>query len=392
MITCASMSDAAARDVLHTSLLVIGAGPYGVAVAAQARAAGIDTTVVGQPMALWRQHMPPGMFLRSGTDWHLDAAAIHTFAAFIEDRGIDQSTIDPIPIRTFLDYTDWFIAQKRLAIRDVRVTGLTRVDDRFHAQLEGAGHIVADRVVAATGIAQFQRWPAWAATLPPGTAVHTCHLTDFERLRDHRVLIIGGRQSAYEWAALAADHGAARIDLVHRHATPRFAKVSWQFVDGYIDQTLAVKGWWRRLPLERQQAIGREFWAAGRLTLEAWLAPRLPADRVASHPETSVVAVAAKGPHSVSVTLSNGGTLDVDRIVLATGYEPQLANLPYLASLLPGIAQRDGFPLLDEGFQSTVPGLYFTGFTATRDFGAFFGFTKGCPAAAAIVVEALRQD
>ena len=36
------------------------------------------------------------------------------------------------------------------------------------------------------------------------------------------VLVIGGRQSAYEWAALLGEHGAERVDVVHRHDVPRF--------------------------------------------------------------------------------------------------------------------------------------------------------------------------
>jgi hypothetical protein len=57
--------------------------------------------------------------------------------------------------------------------------------------------------------------------------------------------------------------------------------------------------------------------------------------------------------------------------------------------LVDEIDQADGFPVLDEGFQSSVPGLYFTGFAATRDFGPFYGFTKGCPSAATIAVDAV---
>ena len=51
----------------------------------------------------------------------------------------------------------------------------------------------------------------------------------------------------------------------------------------------------------------------------------------------------------------------------------------------------DGFPDLSPGFETTLPGLYVTGFAATRDFGPFYGFTKGCPSAARIAVaEMLR--
>jgi thioredoxin reductase len=370
----------------RTSLLVIGAGPYGVAVAAHARAQGIDTVIAGQPMALWRRHMPAGMFLRSSLDWHLDAAGEHTFEAFVADRGIAPSDVEPVPISVFLDYADWFVAQKRLVVRDDLVTRLVADGDGFVATFASGTRLVADRVVAAPGIARFQRLPTWAEAVPEALRAHTCDFVDFEAARGARLLIVGGRQSAYESAALAADHGAARVDVVHRHPTPRFARVSWAFVDPYIDATLRTRGWWRGLPAAQQQAIAREFWEAGRLTLEYWLTPRLAGDRVFSHPERTVAAVTAATPHDVTVRLSSGVTLTVDRVVFATGYASDLTRIGFLADLVGAIDQIDGYPRLDDGSQSSVPGLYFAGFAATRDFGPFFGFTKGCPAAASIVV------
>ena len=50
------------------------------------------------------------------------------------------------------------------------------------------------------------------------------------------------------------------------------------------------------------------------------------------------------------------------------------------------IASTNGFPVLDEAFQTTLDGLYVTGFPATRDFGPFFGFVRGAPAAATLIV------
>jgi cation diffusion facilitator CzcD-associated flavoprotein CzcO len=385
------MTDANAAAPDHTALLVIGAGPYGVAVAAYAQARGIATVVAGHPMALWRQHMPAGMFLRSSTDWHLDAEDVHTFAAFVEDRGIAAADIDPLPIAVFLDYTDWFIERSGLAIAQDMVTRLVRRGHGFEATLAKGRRLVADRVVAASGIARFQRLPAWAGEVPAHLQCHTCDFVDFAAVHDARLLIVGGRQSAYEWAALAADHGAARIDVVHRHAMPRFAPVSWAFVNPYIEQTLQTRGWWQGLPAERQQAITREFWAAGRLTLEPWLTPRLPEGRVVRRPECAVTGVAATTARDVTVRLSDGDTLTVDRVVFATGYASDLTRVPYLAELAGDIAQVDGHPRLDGGSQSSVPGLYFAGFAATRDFGPFFGFTKGCPAAASIIADDLLR-
>ena len=51
----------------------------------------------------------------------------------------------------------------------------------------------------------------------------------------------------------------------------------------------------------------------------------------------------------------------------------------------------DGFPVLDDHFQSSLPGLFVTGFPATRDFGPFFGFVRGCPAAAELTTAGLAE-
>ena len=40
--------------------------------------------------------------------------------------------------------------------------------------------------------------------------------------------------------------------------------------------------------------------------------------------------------------------------------------------------------------QSPLEGLYLPGFAATRDFGPFFGFVKGAPAAASIVADHIQ--
>jgi len=89
------------------------------------------------------------------------------------------------------------------------------------------------------------------------------------------------------------------------------------------------------------------------------------------------------------VTLSNGECLVVDHVVFATGYRARLGDVPCLRGVMDRVETADGFPMLDESFQSTCPGLYITGFPATRDFGPFFGFTKGCPTPATIIVNDL---
>ncbi len=369
------------------ALLVVGAGPYGVAVASQAIERGVDTVVVGHPMSFWTDHMPEGMFLRSGIDWHLDASDVDTFEAFIEDSGLSSADIDPVPIGLFREYVAWFQSQKHVTVRDRHVSRLERNDDAFVASLDDGSQIAADVVVVAPGTAYFRQFPEWASALPEGVGAHTCDLVRFQELAGERVLVIGGRQSAYEWAALLGEHGVERVDVVHRHEMPRFERVSWKFVDPYVDATLSRRGWWRSLSATEQGEIVQKFWEVGRLSLEWWLTPRLADERIRSWPSTHVVETAVGHDDTVSVSLSSGDRLTCDRVVFATGYRVDLPRVPYLNGFAGGLEVVDGFPVLDEAFQSSIAGLYITGFASTRDFGPFFGFTKGCPAAATLIVD-----
>lgn len=373
-----------------TSLLVVGAGPYALSTAALARQRGIDTVVVGRPMGFWRDHMPLGMFLRSGPDWHLDAAAIHTLEAYLEERAIAPADVDPLPVGLFMEYAEWFRQAKGIEVREDMVADLATSNGRFVAVLDHGDRVAADAVVAAPGISHFTNVPAWAGSVPPGRAAHTCDLVRFEDLSHARVLIVGGRQSAYEWAALLAEHGAERIDVVHRHDVPRFERVSWRFVDAHLEATLRVRGWWRTLPQPDQEAIARKFWEVGRLTLEYWLTPRLATETIHRWPGTEVLDVGATAPGGeLEVRLSNGEVLAVDHVIFACGYRADLPRVPYLAGVLDGIRVADGFPVLDEAFGTSLAGLYLPGFVATRDFGPFFGFVKGTPAAATLIVQDL---
>jgi cation diffusion facilitator CzcD-associated flavoprotein CzcO len=376
--------------VVRTDLLVIGAGPYAYSAAAYARERGIDTHVVGEPMAFWRDQMPTDMYLRSGPDWSLDAAGPDSFMAYFEDADLEPADVDPIPIGVFLDHTDWFARRKGIEADRRFVTDLTNPDGTFVASMEDGSTITADKVLACPGIKHFTQLPAWYDDVPPDRCGHTSALVDFDALAGKRVAIIGGRQSAYEWAALLCDHGAAQVDVVHRHETPAFEKVSWKFVDPLVEQTLAVRGWWRDLPAADQQAIALQFWQVGRLTLEWWLTPRLKPEVVTSHPLTEVTAVAT-GEEDVTLTLSDGQDLTVDHVVFASGYRADLGAVPYLTGVLDRVSVTDGFPDLSPGFETSLDDLYVTGFASTRDFGPFYGFTKGCPSSGRLVVDEMLR-
>ncbi|MDX6319930.1 MAG: FAD-dependent urate hydroxylase, partial [Nocardioidaceae bacterium] len=201
----------------RTDLLVVGAGPYAYSAAAFASANGIDTHVVGRPMAFWREQMPADMFLRSGPDWHLDGTGEYNFEAFFEDRGLRPADFDPVPIALFLEYTEWFRERTSLDIDERMVADLAASDERFVATMEDGSTITADKVLAVPGIRHFLNLPDWYTDVPADRRVHTSELVSFDELTGARVAVIGGRQSAYEWAALLCDHGADQVHVVHRH-------------------------------------------------------------------------------------------------------------------------------------------------------------------------------
>ena len=77
----------------------------------------------------------------------------------------------------------------------------------------------------------------------------------------------------------------------------------------------------------------------------------------------------------LTAKLDSGETLSVDTVVLATSYDVDITRVPYLSptDIVSRLTVADGYPVLDDDAQSSVPGLYFTGPVATRDFGPLLG-------------------
>src|SRR5581483_5688162 len=90
-------------------VIVVGAGPYGLSVAAHLRSVkGLAVRVFGQPMSFWERNMPAGMLLRSG--WqasHIsDPAQALTLDTFKRATGVSIDT--PVPLDRFVEYGKWY--------------------------------------------------------------------------------------------------------------------------------------------------------------------------------------------------------------------------------------------------------------------------------------------
>jgi cation diffusion facilitator CzcD-associated flavoprotein CzcO len=87
-----------------SDVAIIGAGPYGLSLAAHLRARGVDFRIFGKPMQTWLEHMPKGMRLKSeGFASSLyDPDSKFTLAAYCKERGLAYAdTGMPIPLETF---------------------------------------------------------------------------------------------------------------------------------------------------------------------------------------------------------------------------------------------------------------------------------------------------
>jgi cation diffusion facilitator CzcD-associated flavoprotein CzcO len=378
-----------------TELLIIGAGPFGLAVAAYAKLSGIAVTVVGEPMAFWKHNMPAGMLLRSGPEWHLDAAGVHTLENFLEEKHIPKADVQPVPVEIFREYADWFRESKKITVEPLRVTRLRRVDGRFEAECLSGEKIRANCVVATPGLAPFVNAPTEiSASLPPDRVAHTATLVDFRSLAGKRCLIVGGRQSAFEWAALIAEADAESVELTFRHDTPRFVASDWSFSDAMIESTLRVPGWFHRLNSSEREEVQKRFWTAGRLQIEPWLWPRVNKKNIRLWPNSRVIEWRFANGESVEACLNQGNVLTVDKVILATGYRVDLSKVEYVAEEIGSgrLKVDSGFPVLNDDAQTTLPGLYITGQAATRDLGPCFGFVRACIASARIIVKNVQGD
>ena len=262
-----------------TNLLIIGAGPFGLAMAAYARHLGVDHLVAGKPMEFWRANMPEGMYLRSGCDWHLDPLEVDTIERFLQTQGLAPADVEPLSRDFYLSYVKWFQEQKQIESIPGYVRRLDHVDDGpglFRATM-GDGRIITARgVVIALGFKYFKNEPRELVDLlPAGRFSHTCDLVDFRDLKGKRCLIIGGRQSAFEWAALLHEAGAGAVHLSHRHDSPAFAVSDWSWVTPLIDSMVDDPGWFRKLSPEAKDEINHRFWTEGRQKVEPWLESRV---------------------------------------------------------------------------------------------------------------------
>lgn len=366
---------------------ILGAGPYGLAVASHLRNAGVDAHVFGRPMSFWQENMPVGMLLRS--NWSAtnisDRHGELSLEAYQADSGTSFTT--PVPLDDFVQYGLWL---QRQAVPDVDtrlVSWVERNGDGFRIALDDGSSLAAGRVIVSAGIGPFAWVPPSLTGLPPHLVSHSSAHRDLASFAGKQVLVIGGGQSALESAALMHESDAdvevlvrspqviwLRGGTIHRRlgrATPIFYGPTDVGPLG-ISRLLAQVGLCRHLPSTLMRPMARR---AIRPAGSRWLVERL-----ADVPITTgrSVAGAEEVDGRVQVQLDDGSVRVVDHVLCGTGYRIDIERYEFLPpALVQMIDRANGYPRLGQGFESSVPGLHFVGAPAAWSWGPVMRFVSG---------------
>jgi hypothetical protein len=369
-----------------TEVAILGAGPYGLAVAAALRSSGIDHRVIGDPMSFWRE-MPKGMLLRS--NWTATSIADYRGPVALDAylRATGERFGRPVPIERFIEYGEWVQSQVAPDVDRRTVMNVDRDGDGFQLRMNDGDQLLASRVVVAAGIAPFARRPAEFDALPADLASHTSTHRDLSRFSGRRVIVVGGGQSALESAALLHESGADVEVLVRKD------HVNWLHGGKYhrmlgrcaplvyaptdvgpmgLSRVVAVPDFFRRLPRSVQEsAARRSIRPAGAL----WLVDRLR--DVPIHLGWDVRRAERVG-NKVRVVSTNGDTRAADHLIYGTGYQVDIGRYPFLPpGLVRHIQRINGYPVLRSGLESSVSRLHFVGAPAAWSFGPIMRFVSG---------------
>ena len=378
-----------------TDIAIIGAGPYGLSIAAHLKARRVDFRIFGSPMHTWRTQMPKDMLLKSegfaSTLYDPDSAL--TLSRYCQERGTPYADLG-LPVRrdTFASYGLEF--QKRLVpeLEEKLVTSMHRSSSGFDIRLEDGEQVAARKVVTAVGISHFQYMPPVLSGLPEEFVTHSSRHTSFDRFKGRDVTVIGAGASALDVAGLLHQAGAG-VQLVARKPAVNFHNPPGPMPRPLIERLrypmTGLGPGWRSLFCTRAPLVFHAMPQRFRLEVvrrhlgpaAGWFVKDMVVNHVAFHLGFEITAANLQNGRVHLQLASRDGahrTLVTDHVIAGTGYQVDLRRLAFLNSgLLAGIRSVDQTPVLSRNFESSLPGLYFVGTTSANSFGPLARFAYG---------------
>jgi FAD-dependent urate hydroxylase len=390
---------------------IVGAGPYGLSLAAYLRKAGLSVRQFGMPMQLWRDFMPDGMFLKSqGFASNLsDPEGTHTLEAFCQAAGRPYASYGlPVPLDTFVAYGQWFRDQLVPDVEEVLVTDVTAADGGFEVSVASSEQVRARKVVVAIGVEPFAHIPEPLSALPSAVCTHSSVHSDLGKFQGQEVIVVGAGQSALESAALLHEKGAGVRLVVRKN------KIAWNGAPLALDRPLLQRlkepesglgsGWatwfysnqpgvFRCLP--RSTRVYRARTALGPAGA-SWLRSRVEGQFPALTGYRVTWARVQGGGAALGLTGSDGATreLAADHVIAATGYRTDLTRLPFFGDQMLARLQTvlgTGSSVVGRDYQTSIPGLYVIGPAVAPTMGPVMRFVFGTKHAAPTVAGELAR-
>jgi len=385
---------------------IIGAGPYGLSLAAHLAAAGADFRIFGKPLTSWRENMPKGMMLKSdGFASNLSSPdAASTLKAWCADRDVEyHDQLIPVPLSVFVDYSASFQKRYVPGLEESQVISLARSSRGFTLWLDNGDSLEAANVVLAVGINWFQNVPAPLRGLSPEFLSHSFGHRDLAQFSGKRVLILGAGASAVNAAVMAQEDNVdaalvARANAIQFHTAPDPDAVSW--LKTITHPPSGIGPGWRSFLCSNAPRLFRRMPDAFRLRAtrrhlgpeSGWfMQGKLRAQQYLGH---EIEGARAEGGRIVLITRKEGQRAEIvaDHIIAATGFRPDLRRLGFMdGTLREQIAHLEHTPRLSDRFETSVPGLYVMGVLAANTFGPLMRFMVGAEYAAPRVAAHLMK-
>jgi thioredoxin reductase len=375
-------------------LAIIGAGPYGLSLAAHLNARGVNFRIFGPPMQTWLDRMPKGMKLKSeGFASSLyDPAGEFPLKEFCREKGLSYEDVGlPVPLETFSSYGLEF--QKRFVpnLENKWVTTLRRVREGFEICLDTGEEVKTRAAVIAVGLTYFAQMPSVLSGLSPDFVSHSNRYGPIEHFEGREVAIVGAGASAIDLAALLQKAGS-KVHVISRGPQLRFQSppVLPRPLKARIDAPMTGIGpGWRNLFCTEAPLIFRLL--PENIRLEAvkrmlgpapcWFTRDEVVGKVNCHLSCNVAGAHAKSDRIMLELSDASGTkqvIEADHVISATGYKPDLRRIAFLSpEIQDSIATVANTPVLSSTFESSIDKLYFVGITAANTFGPVLRFAYG---------------
>jgi thioredoxin reductase len=396
--------------VFDGDIAIIGAGPYGLSLAAHLNARRISVSVFGKPMGFWLDHMPKGMHLKSdGFASNLyDPDRSYPLKQFcFEQKLIYDDASIPVPLDTFTRYGLAF--QKRFVpnLEDNEVVDVTKIPDGFEITLNNDEVVTVQRVVVAVGIQCFRNLLAPLSHFSTEFATHSSDHHDLGSFSNRNVVVFGAGASATDIAALLHEAGAT-VQLVARESIVRFhsggdvnQRSLWQKVrhpksgigPGLRARFYCEAPWLFHLLPEnlRLLIVRRTLGPAGGWFMKQRVIGKIPL-------VLGVVPEAAEIRNDqvyLRLRGRDGSTRELvtDHVISATGYKIDMRRMDFLSlKIRSQIKTVENTPILSSSMESSVPGLYFVGAAAANSFGPVMRFAFGAGFTSPFLAKALVKS